>query len=112
MEFLKRYKIILIVTGVVLVAVLGYYYWSANGSGNVAALSSVSGPTQTTSAGQDILNILSQLRQLHIDGSLFSNPAFKSLVDYYIATSSEPIGRPNPFEPLPFEIQQSQQSGR
>lgn len=102
MEFVKKYKKILIAVAVLAAVFGGYYYWSSSHSAD-------SGPTLTYDAGlpgnpfigQEILGILEQLRHLQIDGSVFDSPAFKSLVDYSIATTSEPKGRSDPFAPLP-----------
>jgi len=105
MDFIKKNKNVLMLIGVLLLALAAYWYWQSGNNGNEPPLSA--SPPQTTAslAGQDILNLLNQLRSIQIDSSVFENPAFKSLVDYRIATTAEPLGRPDPFEPLPFEVQ-------
>ena len=104
MELVKKYKNILIGVGV-LVAVFGIYaYWpvSDTPSDGTSTLSyDDTGAVDTAFVGQEILGILNRLRDLKIDGSVFDNPVFKSLVDYRVATTSEPIGRSDPFAPLP-----------
>jgi len=98
----KKYKNILIAVALLTVVLVGYYYWSSGTSGD-------SGPTLTydvggpepSFVGQEILGVLNQLRSLQIDGSVFDSPAFKSLVDYRVATTSESKGRSDPFAPLP-----------
>ena len=61
--------------------------------------------SEASLAGQQILSILNELNSLTIDGRVFESAVFGSLVDYTIATTTEPIRRPDPFAPLPFESQ-------
>jgi len=51
-------------------------------------------------AGADLLPFLLQLNSLKLDGSLFKDPVFLSLEDYTVIIPEQPVGRPNPFEPL------------
>lgn len=53
-----------------------------------------------TQAGQEILAQLAQLQKIHLDGSLFSSAAYKSLEDFTVNVASQPEGRPNPFAPI------------
>ena len=104
MEFIKKNKNILLGAAILILVFTGYGMWSRNSSSN----DSSSGLTFTDSpiavdtvGGQEILNVLNQLRHLSIDSSIFESPAFLSLMNYTVATSSEPLGRPDPFAPLP-----------
>lgn len=113
MESLKPYKSILIWGGVLLIVFGGYMYWRNRSSPEGSALVSsdalqtagFSDLSQVGVAGQQIISILNELRQIRIKKDVFENPVFKSLVDYTIATTSEEKGRPDPFEPLPFELE-------
>src|SRR5690242_16702844 len=103
MEYVKKYKNILIGVAIFLVLGGGYLYWQGqNPSVDVSTLSVTGGtPTNDASfAGQQILAVLNQLKRISIDGSVFESPVFKSLIDYTIATTSEPVGRPDPFAPI------------
>jgi hypothetical protein len=49
---------------------------------------------------QQLLIELSNLDNIHLDGSVFSNPVFVSLTDYGVVIPELPFGRRNPFLPL------------
>ena len=49
---------------------------------------------------RDLVATLLQLKAVSLDGTIFSDPAFQSLVDYGIEIVPEPVGRANPFAPL------------
>ena len=112
MDLIKKYKNILIAVVVFMLLAGGYYYWKrSNPSIDTGSfLTSMGSTPESAFIGQDILSTLEELRHLHIDGSIFDNPAFKSLVDYTIATTSEPLGRSDPFAPLPTSGAQEQPS--
>jgi hypothetical protein len=50
--------------------------------------------------GQDLLMSLSRLKSTHLDVSIFSDPAFRSLIDRSETIPPEPKGRRNPFAPI------------
>ena len=52
-------------------------------------------------AERDLVATLLQLRAVTLDGTIFTDPAFQSLLDYGIEIVPEPVGRENPFAPLP-----------
>ena len=113
MDFFRKNKNIVIGLGVLILVFGGFFVWkSMNTSPNDSTASTLSFNDSTlpgsfseaSLAGQQILSLLNQLRQLNINGDIFKDPVFTSLVDYSIATTSEPRGRPDPFEPLPFEL--------
>jgi hypothetical protein len=105
MEFIKKYKTSLVIFSVILLLFGGYYYWSTSStSENAGQLTTESSSAAASSlAGREILAALRELRSLRIDSSVFESAVYKSLVDYTIATTSEPLGRLDPFAPLPFE---------
>lgn len=111
MEFLNKYKNILIGAGVLILVFGGFLWWrsSTDEATDVGSTLGVAGDagalltSEASIAGQKILTILNELNQLNIDGRVFDSAVFKSLIDYTIATTSEPRGRPDPFAPLPFE---------
>ena len=56
--------------------------------------------TQTNGADSDVVSTLLQLRAVSLSGTIFSEPAFMSLLDFGSQIVPEPVGRPNPFAPL------------
>jgi hypothetical protein len=84
---------------VIALAGLGYFWWSGN---NTPSSSSISGTDASQAAvGVQVLNLLNQIQSLNIDTSLFSDPAFRTLVDYSVTIPPVNVGRPNPFAPIP-----------
>jgi len=49
---------------------------------------------------QGLLRTLQQLKDIRLDGSLFSDERFRSFVDYRQPLTDEPAGRENPFAPV------------
>ena len=86
-----------IIVAVVLVFVLVYFYMS----GGTPASSTLIAGNSFGAVGSSELSLLNQVRSLKIDTALFTDPAFRSLIDYSVAITPENVGRPNPFAPLP-----------
>ena len=114
MESIKPYKNTLIGGAVVLLVFGGYIFWRSRSTPDVGPSLQASDTflgygvavsPQAAAAGQQIISILNELRRLSIDKTIFESPVFDSLVDYTIATTSEDKGRPDPFAPLPFELE-------
>ena len=54
-----------------------------------------------------VLSLLSQISNLHIQAQLFQDPAYLKLNDYSVPIPEKNVGRPNPFAPLPGEVNKS-----
>lgn len=54
--------------------------------------------------GKEILNLLADLRNISLDGTIFSDPVFRSLEDFSREIQPQPKGRQNPFAPLGKDI--------
>lgn len=87
---------------IVIVALLLYFYYKGNPSdASTSSLTVVSAESMEARASSDrVLALLSEIRSLNIKDSLFSDPVYKSLVDYTIAIPDQPVGRINPFAPV------------
>lgn len=48
-------------------------------------------------AGQEVLSLLSQLRSIQLDTTVFETLVFKSLIDRRVELEEQPMGRSNPF---------------
>ncbi|MEN9524457.1 MAG: hypothetical protein RL536_526 [Candidatus Parcubacteria bacterium] len=97
---------------VIVVVLLIYFYFSGGSSTNTQ-----SGLTQIENAnsaqvGMRVLNLLQQIRSLKIDTSLFKDQAYTTLLDYTVTIPEIPVGRPNPFAPLPGEVSRSASASR
>ena len=47
-----------------------------------------------------MLVVLGNLHAIHLDDTLFKDPAFASLNDYGVTIALQPVGRHNPFAPI------------
>lgn len=81
------------------VGIVGWYVLrGAPASDALLVTEQVAAPNE---AERDLVATLLQLRTVTLDGTIFSDPAFQSLLDYGIEIVPEPVGRTNPFAPLP-----------
>ncbi len=108
----KKVKILILVIVGVIIAV---FVMSSIGSKNVPASSQTTSPlssttgviplpnadkNQATAASDEFSNLLSSIKRITIDTSLFDNPAYKMLRDFPVSLGSEIVGRTNPFAPI------------
>jgi hypothetical protein len=101
MKDLLKYKKIIVVIVLVVVGFVVYSYLFKNDKQDQLILNSagVVNANQTY-AGREIVVLLSDLRSIKLNDDIFSNPAFKKLIDFSLPISSEPKGRNNPFAPI------------
>ena len=96
MDLLKQYSTA--IWFIVIVAVLygGYVFFFAESTEPV-----VEATEAVDTPDQDLVALLFELKNIRLDNTLFEDPLFKSLTDFGQDLVAEPIGRPNPFAPLP-----------
>ena len=93
-------KSTIIVISVLIVAVIAYFYYQ--GSKAPASQTLQSQPDLAAQAvGSQVLALLNQIQSLRIDTSIFKDPAYRTLRDYSVEIPAVPVGRSNPFAPLP-----------
>jgi len=97
MNIISRYKNILIIGLVVVVAFFGYSFFFTNSSDTVLQ-KNTTGASATID--NELIALLLQLKSLKLDDSIFSDTTFKSLEDFSQELVSEPVGRVNPFAPF------------
>jgi hypothetical protein len=102
-EYIKKYKTLIIILGIAIAGFIAYKYYFAVPTESTDP-SFIPADLGEGAIGQEILFALESLRLLELDTSIFESAAFKSLVDYTAATTSEPLGRPDPFAPLSSEL--------
>lgn len=91
------YLVLILIVGV---AFLFYLYMSSNSSStNGLTLEEVNYDNQA--AASRILNLLNEISALRIDDKFFTDPSYKTLRDYSVEIPELPIGRSNPFSPVP-----------
>lgn len=104
MQFLTRYKKILIYGGAAILLFIVYSFFFAGkdtqtpGTSPLVAESISEGAS--AAMGADLLNLLKELQAIKLDSSIFQNSVFRSLKDFGQPIPPEPVGRANPFAPL------------
>lgn len=93
-------KTTFIMIGIIVVAFLVFFYFSGSETPESASTLEQSMPGGATEAAR-VLNLLNQIQSLRIDTSIFEATAYQTLVDYTVTIPEVPVGRPNPFAPLP-----------
>lgn len=93
----SKYKLWIIVGGVVVAGGIWFSMSSAPSSGSVITTTDVS---SSDAADQDLVNTLLQLRAVSLDGSIFTNVAYMGLQDFSTHIVQEPVGRDDPFAPI------------
>lgn len=84
------------IVGIIAFLVVGYLLYSQMSGGDDQLLST----TEVNTQGSATVSALLEMRALKLDGRLFDNPAFVSLVDTNKEIIPEPVGRANPFAPI------------
>lgn len=100
MNFILRYKYIIIVVAIL---VAGAAWWGLSGAGSPTSsslLTTEGANTGLSPADQNLVATLLQLRAVKLDGTIFTEPAFRSLQDFSTQIIPEPVGRSNPFAPI------------
>lgn len=96
----KNSKKTLIVAIIAVVVLAIIYFYFSGGTVSPDAAGSLQSQSATV-AGTRVFSLLNQIKSLHIDTKIFERPEYKTLVDYSVAIPELPVGRPNPFAPIP-----------
>lgn len=84
----------------IVVAVVAVVGWMMLGGGSSTSDTSVIQGTTQATVGDDLIQTLTTLQGVTLDGSIFSNPLFTSLQDNTRQIVNEPAGRHDPFAPI------------
>lgn len=57
--------------------------------------------------GSQVMSLLTQIRSLKIDATVFQSAVYRSLQDYSVAIPTENVGRDNPFAPFPGYVRET-----
>ena len=108
----KQALVDLLIVLVIPALFVGVYYFFFHGDNATLLLSSSATPStvSTNEPGAKTELILKTLHSIHLDDSLFGDPAYLSLKTYTVTIPTVPISRPFPFTPPPVIIERLRQS--
>jgi hypothetical protein len=89
----------IIIAIVVIIGVMVYLYWNGTKVPDSTTLEQTNG--SDIAVGADVFKLLSEINSLKIDSTFFNDSTYKSLRDFTVDIPTLPIGRSNPFAPLP-----------
>lgn len=98
MALIKKYWLMIVAAGVLGAGVVAYTLLKPTDV--VELVSSEPRDPVVTAQSAEILTLLNDLKKLSFDEALFSDPRFRSLVDFSVEIAPEPKGKRNPFLPL------------
>ena len=99
MEIFSNNKL---VTAAAALIIAGAVWYGFSGSSADSALLGTENANDTVSSeDQDIVTTLLKLRSVTLSGTIFASQAFLGLKDFSTDIVQEPVGRVNPFAPLP-----------
>lgn len=99
MKLPKVNKNIILVGGLVIVAVAGYFTFFAKEDTSNDLITTQQ--SQASSIGQQLILELNRLKSLSSVGKeIFTDPIFSSLKDFTQTITPQPYGRSNPFAPI------------
>ena len=102
--FFQKYKKIILIIAVLLIALLGYSLLSEPKE-TETLLVSTNQVTQSQVVGNEIISALNQIQTLNLSSDIFSDPVFRSLIDRSTPIPDEPVGKSNPFSPIGSDAQ-------
>jgi hypothetical protein len=105
-ELFSKYKniFLILIISVAIFVVYTIFFAGKDFSSN-SLLGSSSQNQESVAIGKEFLNILSELKTLDLDRSLFDKKSFIILRDFSQTVEPQPSGRPNPFSPIGIDIE-------
>lgn len=98
MDWLFKHKFVSAML-ILIIAGGAWYLFSAPSSSSGPVLSTHASPEVPPDAEQ-LVDSLTALQAVALDGAILSNPAFQALRDLSTSIAPEPVGRANPFAQL------------
>jgi hypothetical protein len=99
MQYILQHKLLSLGVFIVLLGALWYGFAASSSPAPVLSTTNLANSTDTQD--QELVSTLLQLQAISLDGTILSDPGFLSLQDFTTQITPEPVGRPNPFAPLP-----------
>lgn len=89
-------KNLFVIIGLLLVAGLGYYLYTTNGS---LSLQTSDENFNLEAESAELIRKIDSIKNIQIDRDLFSDPRFTNLQSFETPVPTYPVGRNNPFQP-------------
>lgn len=96
-ELIQKAKIPLIIFGVLFLFFVAYNVFIKEEESDDIVEYAVTDSDTRRQLDKDILPLLTLVKNIRFDGSLFTDPSFQSLADFSRPIEPEDKGRPNPF---------------
>ncbi len=97
-ELIQKAKVPIIIFVVLFLCFVGYNVFIKSDEGDAIVEYAVSADSETRQQlDKDILPLLTLVKNVQFDGTLFSDPTFQSLADFSKPIEPEDKGRDNPF---------------
>lgn len=101
MTFITQHKLLVVLA---IVLIVGGVWYGLSASSAPAPILTTDGASAdgsvTSSQDQDIVGTLLTLRAVTLKGTIFQDPAYRTLQDFSTTIVPEPVGKQNPFDPL------------
>lgn len=107
----KSSKMSYVILFVIVAGALLYYFYST-GVSTPESLSLQEQNLANQAAGVRVLNLLNEINVLNIDNVFFADQSYQTLRDYTNEIPALPVGRSNPFAPIPGLVASPSSSGR
>lgn len=88
------------IVAIIAVIVLAIVYFYFSGGATPESERTIEAQSANVASNR-VLSLLNQIQSLQINTDLFKATAYQTLVDYSVEIPELPVGRPNPFAPLP-----------
>lgn len=98
MDFIVRHKMILLA---LILVVVGFFLYSSFSQAPGDILTKESTDLTGNPADKTLIETLLILHSVSLSGTIFSDPSFLRLKDFSTPIMEEPVGRTDPFAPLP-----------
>ena len=89
---------VIVLFGIVLLAVLGYFLYMQNSGTNAIGPGNREVSAQAAAETETFLRRLNELRGIELSSDIFFDPRFTSLIDFSTPVPGFQVGRSNPFE--------------
>jgi len=104
-DLFSKHKLIAFGVLGIIVALIAWYALSSGQTPTTSLLTTEATQDASNASDKNLVETLLTLRAVTLSGTILSDPAFTALRDFGTQIVPEPVGRENPFAPLPRGVQ-------